>query len=167
MIGVPEGRRLRSRSSPDSAWPMPGTVATFQILFRSVKNSCTMPPRKELGARLRTSGEVCRWISLTVRYAGRTSSTRGRAVSEPTAHSPSLTTFSYSLSAALGLERARVRHISLRADQLARTRARTTTSCCLTTATTRPITWMLSPTMPDPGFGPHAIQPAATAPPPC
>ncbi|MFD3479872.1 hypothetical protein [Streptomyces sp. NPDC058695] len=72
----------------------------------------------ELGARLRTSHEVCQDLTLTVRYADRTSTTRSRALPEPSAHSPALTTLAYSLYTSLGLERARAHHLALRADRL-------------------------------------------------
>ncbi|MFH8736790.1 MULTISPECIES: hypothetical protein [unclassified Streptomyces] len=72
----------------------------------------------ELGARLRATGEVCRGLTLTVRYADRTHTTRSRTLAEPTHHTPALSTHSYDLYMRLGLERARVRQLSLRADQL-------------------------------------------------
>ncbi|MET8211938.1 hypothetical protein ABZT51_39215 [Streptomyces sp. NPDC005373] len=72
----------------------------------------------ELGARLRTTGEVCRGITLTVRYADRSHTTRSRTLPEPTQHTPALSTLAYTLYAALGLQRARVRQLSLRADHL-------------------------------------------------
>ncbi|MCX4649264.1 hypothetical protein OG456_44410 [Streptomyces sp. NBC_01446] len=53
-----------------------------------------------------------------MRYAGRTSTTRSRALPEPSAHSPALTALAYSLYTSLGLERTRVRHLALRADRL-------------------------------------------------
>ncbi|MET7539595.1 hypothetical protein [Streptomyces sp. NPDC005507] len=56
----------------------------------------------ELAIRLRTSGEVCRGLTLTVRYANRTSTTRSRALPEPTHHSPTLTALAYSLYTAPG-----------------------------------------------------------------
>ncbi|MFE6885576.1 hypothetical protein [Streptomyces sp. NPDC057702] len=72
----------------------------------------------ELGARLRASGQVARAITLTVRYADRSVTTRGRALPEPSAHTPALTSLAYALHEALGLERARVRAVALRAEDL-------------------------------------------------
>ncbi|MES4906929.1 MULTISPECIES: hypothetical protein [unclassified Streptomyces] len=71
-----------------------------------------------LGSRLRTSGQVARALTLTVRYADRSTTTRGRTLAEPTAHTPALTAAAYALHAALGLQRARVRSIALRAEGL-------------------------------------------------
>ncbi|MFJ4618550.1 DNA polymerase thumb domain-containing protein [Streptomyces sp. NPDC088812] len=72
----------------------------------------------ELGARLRALDKVCRTLTLTVRYADRSSTTRTRTLREPTAHSPELTRTAYDLYEALGLQRARVRALALRAESL-------------------------------------------------
>ncbi|MFD5317218.1 helix-hairpin-helix domain-containing protein [Streptomyces sp. NPDC127098] len=72
----------------------------------------------ELGYRLRESGQTARALTLTVRYADRTATTRGRALPEPTAHTPALVGVAYALHEVLGLQRARVRAVALRADEL-------------------------------------------------
>ncbi|MYW69645.1 hypothetical protein GTY65_37115 [Streptomyces sp. SID8379] len=72
----------------------------------------------ELGARIRDEGQVCRSLTLTVRYADRSSTVRTRRLSEPTAHSAALTSAAYRMYEALGLQRARVRGVSLRAEGL-------------------------------------------------
>ncbi|WP_055565595.1 DNA polymerase Y family protein [Streptomyces atriruber] len=74
---------------------------------------------EELGARMRGEDQVCRTLVLTVRYADRTgysTITRSRTLAEPTAHSTALTTAAYRMYEALGLQRARVRAVSLRAE---------------------------------------------------
>ncbi|MFB8772597.1 DNA polymerase Y family protein [Streptomyces broussonetiae] len=73
---------------------------------------------EELGVRLRAVGKVCRTLTLTVRYADRSATTRSRTLPEPTAHSPALTRTAYDLYDALALQRARVRAIALRAEGL-------------------------------------------------
>ncbi|MBD0744343.1 hypothetical protein [Streptomyces sp. CBMA152] len=73
---------------------------------------------EELGVRMRRDGQVCCSLTLTVRYADRSSTTRGRTLREPTAHSPALTALAYAIHDSLGLQRARVRGISLRAEGL-------------------------------------------------
>lgn len=73
---------------------------------------------EELGARLRALDKVCRTLTLTVRYADRTATTRSRTLGEPTAHSVALTRAAYDMYEALGLQRARVRSVSLRAEGL-------------------------------------------------
>ncbi|MDX6361212.1 MAG: hypothetical protein QOC85_215 [Streptomyces sp.] len=74
---------------------------------------------EELGTRLRSLEQVCRTLTLTVRYADRSSTTRSRTLKEPTAHSSALTAVAYRMYEALGLQRARVRAIALRAEGLA------------------------------------------------
>ncbi|MDI3407292.1 DNA polymerase Y family protein [Streptomyces cavernicola] len=72
----------------------------------------------ELGARMRGAGQVCRSLTLTVRYADRSTTTRSRALREPTAHSAALRGVAYGMYEGLGLQRARVRALSLRAEGL-------------------------------------------------
>ncbi|MGY0022914.1 DNA polymerase Y family protein [Streptomyces sp. cg35] len=72
----------------------------------------------ELGARMRDEEQVCRSLTLTVRYADRSSTVRSRVLPEPTAHSVSLAGAAYRMYEALGLQRARVRGVSLRAEGL-------------------------------------------------
>ncbi|MEU3921991.1 hypothetical protein [Streptomyces sp. NPDC029004] len=57
-------------------------------------------------------------MTLTVRYADRSSTTRTRKLPEPTAHTRALTSAAYELHDRLALQRARVRSIALRADDL-------------------------------------------------
>ncbi|MFH8466875.1 DNA polymerase thumb domain-containing protein [Streptomyces sp. NPDC017991] len=72
----------------------------------------------ELGSRLRALEKVCRTLTLTVRYADRSATTRSRTLPEPTAHSSALTDAAYRMYEALGLQRARVRGVTLRAEGL-------------------------------------------------
>ncbi|UNO42889.1 helix-hairpin-helix domain-containing protein [Streptomyces sp. MST-110588] len=74
----------------------------------------------DLGSRMRASGQAARALTLTVRYADRSTTTRTRRLAEPTAHGPALTAAAYALHAALGLQRARVRAVALRAEDLCR-----------------------------------------------
>ncbi|RST23016.1 hypothetical protein EF908_13135, partial [Streptomyces sp. WAC04770] len=73
---------------------------------------------QDLGARLRTGGEIAQALTLTLTYADRTQTTRTRALTEPTAHTPALAAVARQLLTGLGLQRARVRTIALRADRL-------------------------------------------------
>ncbi|GAA2417690.1 helix-hairpin-helix domain-containing protein [Streptomyces mauvecolor] len=73
---------------------------------------------EELGQRLRASKEVCTGLAIVVRYADNSSTTRNKRLPEPTAHTAALTHTSLDLHRALGLQRARVRSISLRAEGL-------------------------------------------------
>ncbi|WP_435239948.1 DNA polymerase Y family protein [Streptomyces sp. YPW6] len=73
---------------------------------------------QELGGRLRTSGEIAQALTLTVTYADRTQTTRSRRLAEPTAHTTALAATARELLTGLGLQRARVRTLSLRAERL-------------------------------------------------
>ncbi|PBC69944.1 impB/mucB/samB family protein [Streptomyces sp. TLI_235] len=71
-----------------------------------------------LGGQLRADGQVARALTLTVHYADRSTTTRTRALPEPTAHTPVLAGTAQALHDALGLQRARVTALSLRAEDL-------------------------------------------------
>ncbi|MEU6882882.1 hypothetical protein [Streptomyces sp. NPDC046712] len=73
---------------------------------------------EQLGAQLREPDEIAQALTLTVTYADRTSTTKTRKLTEPTAHTPVLAVSGRELLAVLGLQRARVRTISLRAERL-------------------------------------------------
>ncbi|MFE2319790.1 hypothetical protein ACFXC8_43170 [Streptomyces sp. NPDC059441] len=62
---------------------------------------------------------MCRSLTLTVRYADGSSTTRSRALGEASHHSPVLAAAARDLYAGLGLQRARVTQIAVRAEQLA------------------------------------------------
>lgn len=73
----------------------------------------------ELGARMRDETQICRSLTLTVRYADRSTTTRSRTLREPTAHTAVLAATLYGVYASLGLQRARVRGLALRLEGLA------------------------------------------------
>ncbi|WP_323182554.1 hypothetical protein [Streptomyces sp. NBC_00094] len=73
---------------------------------------------KRLGARLRAERQACDSLALTVQYADRSTTTRSRTLPEPTAHSPGLRTAAHALYLTLGLQRARVRCLTLRVGDL-------------------------------------------------
>ncbi|RLU82521.1 hypothetical protein CTZ27_29775 [Streptomyces griseocarneus] len=70
----------------------------------------------ELGTVLRTRRAVATRLTLSVKYADASETTRTRALGEPTAHTPALRDLAYQLHDGLGLQRARVRALALRAD---------------------------------------------------
>ncbi|MFC9243949.1 hypothetical protein ACFT7S_07855 [Streptomyces sp. NPDC057136] len=73
---------------------------------------------EQIGAQLRDTKEVTRALTLTVTHADRSQTTRTRKLAEPTAHTLDLAATGRELLTLLALERARVRAISLRAEQL-------------------------------------------------
>ncbi|MFG2982626.1 hypothetical protein ACGFYQ_15425 [Streptomyces sp. NPDC048258] len=144
ILGARLGREVQERALGIDRTPVrPGAAARAIAAERTFERDELDPVRhrrallsltEELGAKLRTplraplrtplrtqeqgAGQVCRTLSLTVRCADRTTLTRTRTLAEPTAHSAVLTATAYALYAGLGLQRARVRALSLRAEDL-------------------------------------------------
>ncbi|KRD16279.1 MULTISPECIES: DNA polymerase Y family protein [unclassified Streptomyces] len=128
LVGAKAGRELQEKASGvDRGRVAPGAVSRSLAAERPFDRDELDPGRhrrallaaaEELGVRLRAVEKVCGTLTLTVRYADRSSSTRSRTLGEPTAHSADLTRAAYGLYGALGLQRARVRAIVLRAEAL-------------------------------------------------
>ncbi|MYQ96735.1 hypothetical protein GTY20_38675 [Streptomyces sp. SID4946] len=72
----------------------------------------------DLGARLRASGQIATGVTCTVRYADLSATRRSRTLPEATQHTVLLARAAYAVYDSLGLQRARVRSIALRADTL-------------------------------------------------
>lgn len=128
LVGARAGRELREKAhGVDRARVVPNAAARSLASERPFSRDeldstrhrrALLSLTEELGARMRVEGQVCRSLTLTVRYADRSTTTRTRTLPEPTAHSSALTTTAYRMYEALGLQRARVRGISLRAEGL-------------------------------------------------
>jgi nucleotidyltransferase/DNA polymerase involved in DNA repair len=129
LVGAKAGRELHEKANGiDRGRVVPNAVSRSLAAERPFPLDELDPDRhrrallsaaEELGARLRALEKVCRTLTLTVRYADRTSTTRSRTLREPTAHSAALTKTAYGMYEALGLQRARVRALVLRAEGLA------------------------------------------------
>jgi nucleotidyltransferase/DNA polymerase involved in DNA repair len=109
-----------SRLRSSGGTPILATERTFQRdeLDPDRHRRALLSATEELGTRLRALERVCGRLTLTVRYADRSATTRTRTLAEPTAHSAALTAEAYRMYEALGLQRARVRAIALRAEEL-------------------------------------------------
>ncbi|MFD3660518.1 hypothetical protein ACFWVF_07925 [Streptomyces sp. NPDC058659] len=128
LVGAKTGRELWERARGIDRTPVvPNAVSRSAAAERSFPHDeidrtehrrALLSLAAELGARLRTEGQVCRSLALTVRYADRSTTTRSRTLPEPTAHSAALASLAYALHDSLGLQRARVRGIALRAEGL-------------------------------------------------
>lgn len=128
LIGAKAGRELRERAGGlDRGRVVPNAVSrslvaerTFDVdeLDPSRHRAALLAAAGETGARLRAVETVCRTLTLIVWYADRSSTTRSRTLAEPTAHSAALTAAAYGMYEALGLQRARVRALALRAEGL-------------------------------------------------
>jgi nucleotidyltransferase/DNA polymerase involved in DNA repair len=128
LVGAKAGRELHEKANGvDRGRVVPNAVSRSLATERPFDRDELDPDRhrrallsaaEELGARLRAVDKVCGTLTLTVRYADRSTTTRSRALKEPTAHSAALTRAAYDMYEALGLQRARVRVIALRAEGL-------------------------------------------------
>ncbi|WDF36993.1 hypothetical protein PBV52_09470 [Streptomyces sp. T12] len=128
LVGAKAGRELHEKASGiDRGRVVPNAVSRSLATERPFTRDELDPDRhrrallsaaEELGARLRALDQVCRTLTLTARYADRSSTTRSRTLKEPTAHSAALTRAAYGMYDALGLQRARVRALALRAEGL-------------------------------------------------
>ncbi|MGD1222955.1 hypothetical protein AB9Q10_31530 [Streptomyces krungchingensis] len=128
LTGARAGRELREKASgvdrgrvvPNAASRSLATEHPFRRdeLDPSRHRRALLCAAEDLGARLRALEKVCRTLTLTVRYADRSTTTRSRTLEEPTARSSALTDTAYRMYEALGLQRARVRGIALRAEGL-------------------------------------------------
>ncbi|QNP62559.1 DNA polymerase Y family protein [Streptomyces genisteinicus] len=128
LLGVRAGREVWERARGiDRTAVVPDALSRSMAAERAFGIDELDPDRQrrallslagELGARMRGERQVCRSLALTVRCADRSAVTRTRTLREPTAHSPSLVTAAYAMHESLGLQRARVRAVSLRAEGL-------------------------------------------------
>ncbi|MEU6574533.1 hypothetical protein [Streptomyces sp. NPDC046805] len=129
LVGAKAGREVYEKANGvDRGRVVPNAVSrslsverpfSLDELDPSCHRRAMLSAAGELGARLRSLEKVCRTLTLTVRYADRSSTTRTRTLTEPTAHSAALTKEAYGMYESLGLQRARVRALTLRAEGLA------------------------------------------------
>ncbi|MEV7086967.1 ImpB/MucB/SamB family protein [Streptomyces sp. NPDC093085] len=128
LLGAGPARLLAERVRGHDPHPViPSEPAAHLVADLALERDCLDPAHHhraavgladQLGRRLRGEGRTAGRLTLTVRYADHGSTTRTRALPEPTDHSPALVTAALALLAGLGLQRARVRAFVLRADDL-------------------------------------------------
>ncbi|MBA0050575.1 hypothetical protein E0L36_06585 [Streptomyces sp. AJS327] len=128
VLGAALGRRLVARARGVDPTPVVPSAPARSVGSEHRFDRDELDPERRhrallaladgLGFRMRTEGQVARVLHLTVRYADRSSTVRSRTLAEPTAHTPVLAATAYALHDALGLQRARVRSVGLRAEEL-------------------------------------------------
>ena len=126
ILGASAGRRLHERAHGLDPTPVtPGTPSRSLAADRDFDRDELDPELhrralrglvEDLGARLRTQRQAAGALTLTVRYADRSTTVRSRTLAEASAHGAVLTACAYRLYDALGLQRARVRAVTLRAE---------------------------------------------------
>ncbi|MEU7340374.1 hypothetical protein [Streptomyces sp. NPDC007074] len=128
LLGARAGRTLHERAlGHDSTTVDPSlTPASISTEHRFTRDELDPAAHRrvllaladDLGTQLRTTGQIAAGLTCTIRYADHTSTRRARALPEATLHTVLLARTAYTLFESLGLQRARVRSIALRADAL-------------------------------------------------
>jgi DNA polymerase-4 len=128
LLGAGPARLLAERARGHDPRPVtPSEPAAHLVADLALDRDCLDPAQHhravlgladQIGQRLRGERQITSRLTLTVRYADGSSTTRTRALSEPTDHSSALVTAALGLLNALGLQRARVRAFVIRADAL-------------------------------------------------
>ncbi|MGW1875106.1 DNA polymerase Y family protein [Streptomyces sp. NPDC001975] len=128
LLGAGPARLLAERARGHDPRPVaPAEPAEHLIADLVLERDCLDPAQHhravlgladQIDQRLRGEQQSAGRLTLTVRYADRTSTTRTRALPEPTDHSPALAATALGLLTSLGLQRARVRAFALRAEAL-------------------------------------------------
>ncbi|MBT2392462.1 hypothetical protein J7E87_24300 [Streptomyces sp. ISL-1] len=128
LLGKAAGRQIHDRARGEDSRPVtPQAPArscsadhafTRDELDPARHRQAVLALAEQLGARLRKERQVTGRLTLTVRYADRSMTVRTRRLPESTNHTASLARTAYDIYSALGLQRARVRGIALRAEDL-------------------------------------------------
>ncbi|MFF4119772.1 DNA polymerase Y family protein [Streptomyces sp. NPDC001714] len=128
LLGAGPARLLAERARGRDPRPVTPSEPAAQLAADLVlERDCLDPAQhhravlgltEQIGRRLRGEHQITGRLTLTVRYADRSSTTRTRALPEPTDHSPALAAAALGLLASLGLQRARVRAFAIRVDNL-------------------------------------------------
>ncbi|MFI2349846.1 DNA polymerase thumb domain-containing protein [Streptomyces sp. NPDC019443] len=128
LLGAGSARLLAERARGHDSRPVtPSEPAAHLVADLVLERDCLDPARHHravlgladhIGQRLRGESQIANRLTLTVRYADRSSTTRTRTLPEATNHSPALAATALELLTTLGLQRARVRAFVIRADDL-------------------------------------------------
>ncbi|MFF3248131.1 ImpB/MucB/SamB family protein [Streptomyces sp. NPDC002870] len=128
LLGAGSARLLAERARGHDPRPVaPSEPAAHLVADLVLERDCLDPAwhhrsvlglADQIGQRLRGASQIARRLTLTVRYADHSSTTRTRTLPEPTNHSPALAAAALGLLTDLGLQRARVRAFAIRVDSL-------------------------------------------------
>ncbi|MFD9047913.1 DNA polymerase Y family protein [Streptomyces zaomyceticus] len=128
ILGVAAGRQAHDRAYGIDDRPLVPTAAPKSLghshrfdhdeLDPDQHHRTVLALTEHIGTALRSERQVAQGLALTVTYADRSHTTRTRSLAEATAHTPVLATTALELLASLGLQRARVRTLALRAERL-------------------------------------------------
>lgn len=128
LLGARPGRTLHERAQGRDTTivdptPTPASISTEHRFARdeldpAQHRRALLALADDLGARLRGSGQVATGLTCTVHYADSSATRRSRTLPEATLHTVLLARTAYAVYDSLGLQRARIRSIALRADGL-------------------------------------------------
>jgi Nucleotidyltransferase/DNA polymerase involved in DNA repair len=128
LLGKTTGREIADRARGHDPRPVtPGSAPASRTARRDFPydeldslqhRRAILALAEQLGADLRHTHDAAGTLTLDVRYADRSHTTRTRTLPEATNHSAALTHAAYRIYDTLGLQRARVRTITLRASAL-------------------------------------------------
>ncbi|MFC9683865.1 hypothetical protein [Streptomyces sp. NPDC056948] len=128
LLGARAGRALHEHAQGRDTQvvdptPTPASISAEHLLVRdeldpAEHRRALHALADELGARLRSTDQIASGLTCTIRYADQSSTRRSRALPEATQHTVLLARAAYAVYESLGLQRARVRSIALRADAL-------------------------------------------------
>ncbi|MER6738715.1 DNA polymerase Y family protein [Streptomyces puniciscabiei] len=124
LLGARAGRTLHERAQgydtqPVDPTPTPASISTEHCfphdeLDPAAHRRALLALADDLGASLRASGQIATGVTCTIRYADSSATRRSRTLQ----HTILLARAAYAVYDSLGLQRARVRGIALRADAL-------------------------------------------------
>jgi DNA polymerase-4 len=128
LLGKAAGRDIADRAHGHDTRPVtPGSAPTSRTarhdfpqdeLDSEQHRRAVLALAEQLGADLRHTRDAASTLTLDVRYADRSHTLRTRTLPEATNHSAALTHAAHRIYDSLGLQRARVRTISLKASAL-------------------------------------------------
>ncbi|ALV39403.1 DNA polymerase [Streptomyces sp. CdTB01] len=178
LLGARAGRTLHERAhgrdttvvDPD---PAPASISSEHRFARdeldpAAHRRALLALADDLGTRLRTSDQIAQGLTCTIRYADGSGTRRSRTLPEATQHTVLLARTAYPIYESLGLQRARVRSIALRADAL-RPADRATRQLTLDAGDDKPLVLEAVADRARARYGHQVIYPAAlaiTSPPP-
>ncbi|MEV6406038.1 hypothetical protein AB0M58_24200 [Streptomyces bobili] len=172
LLGARAGRTLHDRAHGHDTTivdptPAPATISAEHRFARdeldpAAHRRALLTLVADPGACLRDSGQITTGLTCTVRYADGSSTRRSRTVPEATHHTLLLARTAYAVYTTLGLQRARVRSITLRANAL-RPADRATRQLTLDADDDKPLALEAVADRARARYGSHVLYPAALA----
>jgi DNA polymerase-4 len=171
LLGARAGRALHEHAQGRDTQvvdptPTPASISAEQCLVRdeldpAEHRRALLALADDLGASLRNADQAS-GLTCTVLYADQSLTRRSRALPEATQHTVLLARAAYAVHESLGLQRARVRGIALRADAL-RPAHRATRQLTLDTQDDKPLAIEAVADRARARYGHHVLYPAALA----